>query len=361
MKILVTGAAGFLGRAVVESLLAHGALDLRCFVRPGCDLSNLEDIRRRYPLAQLDYFAGNLTSPDDARHAVEGVDTVYHLAAGMRGLPASIFLNTVVASKRLLDALPNKRCRVVLVSSIGVYGTSDLSAERVIGEDTELDPHPERRGIYFHAKIWQERLFRERAAKGEIELVTVRPGVLYGTGNPNRGFPSRIGIAIGGLLLVFANGRPLPLSHVANCAEAIVLAGQTKEASGQCYNVFDDDAPTAREYLRLYRCDVTKITAVRVPFPLAMLLSYAVQTYHVKTRGQIPAVLTPYETSALWKGHRFDNRRIKKLGWKQVVGSSLGLSEAFADLRAGLGRPHPTPGTNPVQAIGLRFDNVAPK
>ena len=35
MKILVTGAAGFLGSAVVERLLAHGYQDIRCFIRPG--------------------------------------------------------------------------------------------------------------------------------------------------------------------------------------------------------------------------------------------------------------------------------------------------------------------------------------
>lgn len=336
MRILVTGASGFLGRAVVERLFAHGNLDVRCFVRSNSNVSGLEEIRSRYPHARLDYLVGNLASPDDARRAVEGVETIYHLAAGMRGLPATIFVNTVVASKYLLEAIQDRKRRVVLVSSLGVYGTSFLEAGRLIGEDTELDLHPEKRSVYFHAKIWQERLFREQAEKGRVDLVVLRPGVLYGNGNPNCGFPSRIGILVGKVLLVFGGGNPLPLSHVVNCAEAVVLAGQDAEASGQSYNVLDDDLPSATEYLREYKHQVKNVATIRFPFLVTMLLSRAVEKYHVKTHGQIPAVLTPYESSAMWKGHQFDNQSIKKLGWKQIVPTVEAMRESCTYLRAGL-------------------------
>jgi nucleoside-diphosphate-sugar epimerase len=335
VRILVTGASGFLGRTVVERLFAHGNLDLRCFVRPNSNVSALEEIRNRYPHARLDYLVGNLASPDDARRAVEGVETIYHLAAGMRGLPATIFVNTVVASKYLLEAIQDKNRRVVLISSLGVYGTSILETGRLIGEDTELDPHPEKRNVYFHAKIWQERLFREQAEKGKVDLVVLRPGVLYGNANPNCGFPSRIGILVGSVLLVFGGGNPLPLSHVVNCAEAVVLAGQNAEASGQTYNVLDDDLPSAIKYLREYKHQVKNIATVRFPFLVTMLLSQTVEKYHVKTHGQIPAVLTPYESSAMWKGHQFDNQSIKKLGWKQIMPTVEAMRETFAYLRAG--------------------------
>jgi nucleoside-diphosphate-sugar epimerase len=338
VKILVTGTSGFLGRAVVERLFAHGNLDLTCFVRPNSNVSALEEIRNRYPHARLDYLVGNLASPDDARRAVEGVETIYHLAAGMRGLPATIFVNTVVASKCLLDAIQDKKRRVVLISSLGVYGTSFLETGRSIGEDTELDPHPEKRNVYFHAKIWQERLFRAQAEKGKVDLVVLRPGVLYGNANPNCGFPSRIGILVGSVLLVFGGGNPLPLSHVVNCAEAVVLAGQNAEASGRTYNVLDDNVPSAIKYLRSYKHQVRKITTIRFPFPATMLLSRTVEKYHVKTHGQIPAVLTPYESSAMWKGHQFDNQNIKKLGWKQIMPTEEAMRETFAYLR-GLNGP----------------------
>jgi nucleoside-diphosphate-sugar epimerase len=344
VSVLVTGSSGFLGRAVVERLLARGNLDLRCFVRPSSNLSGLDEIRSRYPYAHLEYVVGNLASRDDARRAVRGVETIYHLAAGMRGQPATMFVNTVVASKYLLEAIQDTKPRVVLISSLGVYGTSFLEKNRLIGEETELDPHPEKRNVYFHAKIWQERLFREQAANCKVDLVVLRPGVLYGNTNPNRGFPSRIGIPVGRVLLVLGGRSQLPLSHVSNCAEAIVLAGHRPETSGQSYNVLDDDLPGTIEYLREYKQQVRNIATLRLPFRATMLLSTAVEKYHAKTHGQIPPVLTRYESCAMWKGHRFDNRKIKDLGWKQIVPTEEAMRETFEYLRDanGFSRPKPT-------------------
>ena len=344
MSILVTGASGFLGRAVVERLFARGNLDLSCFVRPNSNVSGLEEVRNRYPRARLDYVVGNLASPHDARRAVQGVETIYHLAAGMRGQPATMFVNTVVASKCLLEAIQGAKRRVVLISSLGVYGTSFLETDHLIREDVELDPHPDKRNVYFHAKIWQERLFWEQAAKGKVDLVVLRPGILYGSANPNRGFPSRIGIPVGRVLLVLGGGSPLPLSQVVNCAEAVVLAGQSAEASGQSYNVLDDDLPSTIDYLREYKHQVGNIATIRCPYRVTMLLSRAVQKFHAKTHGQIPAVLSPYESSAMWKGHRFDNQKIKNLGWKQIVATEEAMRETFAYLRGanGFARPKQT-------------------
>jgi len=352
LKILVTGAAGFLGRALVERLFAHGHLELACAVRPDKDISALEDIRHRYPGARIHYRFGNLASPVDATRAVEGVDTIYHLAAGMRGMPATIFVNTVVASKCLLNAVQDSERRIVLISSLGVYGTSFLETGKSIVEDTKLDPHPEKRNVYFHAKIWQERLFRQEAKKGRIDLVILRPGVLYGSSNPNRGFPSRVGILVGRVLLVFGGGSPLPLSHVVNCAEAIVVAGQKAEASGQSYNVLDDNVPSTIQYLRSYKGQVKNITAIRLPFSATMLLSRVIEKYNAKTHGQIPAVLTPYESRALWKGHHFDNQQIKKLGWKQIVPTEQAMRETFSYLRGLNGHQQRSKGTEAATVPG---------
>ena len=336
MKVLVTGASGFLGRTLVERLLAHGETEIRCFVRPSSNFATLAQLQRSYPKARLDYVIGNLASRADARRAVEGIETIYHLAAGMKGLPATLFFNTLVASQSLIDAMKDKKRRVVLVSSIGVYDTSSLGTKHLVGEDTDLDPHPEKRSVYFHAKIWQEHLFREQAENGHIDLVVVRPGVLYGDGNPNRGFPSRIGVLVGHLLFVFGGKQVLPLCHVVNCAEAVILAGTSPNASGHSYNVLDDNLPTVKDYLRQHKREVENVSSLCFPFPAAMLLSKIVERYHRKTHGQIPAVLTPYETKAMWKGHRFDNQSIKKLGWKRIVPMDEGLRETFAYLRASM-------------------------
>lgn len=333
MSVLVTGAAGFLGGSVVRRLLASGERNLRCFVRPSSNLSQLENLCKRYPNAHVEHIVGNLASRGDARRAIQGVDTIYHLASAMRGAPATMFRDTVVASQSLLEAVEAAGTvpRIVLTSSLGVYGTSHLPANECIGEDCAIDAAPEKRGTYAHAKIWQERLFRDYAAKQAIDLVVLRPGVLYGPGG--KIFSSRVGVFVGTLLVQFGGSRNiLPLSHVDNCADAVVLAGTSLSSSGQTYNVLDDDLPTSTELVSAYKQQVAKFPSVRVPYFLAILASRGVDLYHTYSHGQIPALLTPYQTAAMWKGHRYDNRLIKGLGWKQGISTKDALSETFSSI-----------------------------
>ena len=127
MKVLVTGASGFLGTAVVERLLAHGYTDIRCNVRRRTNISTLDAIASRYPNARLEYCVGNLKYKDDAARAADGVQCIFHLAAGKSGAAADLFLDSVVASRNLLDAVGGQESiRIVLVSSFGVYGIAGL-------------------------------------------------------------------------------------------------------------------------------------------------------------------------------------------------------------------------------------------
>ncbi len=141
-------------------------------------------------------------------------------------------------------------------------------------------------------------------------------------------------LAVGGCLLHFGGNNVLPLAHVSNCAEAVVLAGSSSRVPAGAYNVVDDDLPTAAEYVRRYKKEVRRIPSIRCPFFATMLLSNWAERWHVSSGGQIPRVLTPYRTASLWRGHRFDNRKLRRVGWTQVVQTGDGLTRAFDDLRA---------------------------
>jgi nucleoside-diphosphate-sugar epimerase len=331
--ILVTGAAGFLGAAVIQKLLASGNTNLRCFLRPGSDRSRIERLRESYPDAQIDTCVGNLLSKTDAQSATQGVSLVYHLAASARGSPADIFLNTVVASKNLLEAAVVGGCRrVVLVSSFGVYETATLPRRTVVTETTPLEAHPRRRDAYSHAKWRQELLCREYAQRYGFELAVVRPGVIYGPGGA--AFSLRVGLSLQGVLLHVGRANLLPLSYVDNCADAVVLAGLADAAAGQTYNVVDDDPPTCSWYLREYKRRVKKIPSLTVPYWSMMVFSALIEKYSAYSRGQLPPLLTSYRAAVLWKGQRFDNTKLKSLGWKQGVARSEGLRRTFDYLRA---------------------------
>ena len=289
MTALVTGAAGFLGGALVESLRARGE-EPRRFVRPD---------------------SGSLTDPGDCARAVEGVEIVYHCAAGTRGAPAERFADSVTATGHLLDAVvaQERPPRVVLVSSFSVYGVAELGRGALVDERTPLEPHPERRDVYAQAKLRQELLCWEYRERHGIELVVVRPGVLYGPGGA--ALSARIGLQVGPLFLHLGGENPLPLCFVENCAEAVALAGRAG-VPGEAYNAVDDDLPTCAEYLRAYRRSAApRLRVLRVPY-------------------RVTWALRPYRSATLWGGNRFSNAKLKALGHRQPVSTADGLRRTFA-------------------------------
>jgi nucleoside-diphosphate-sugar epimerase/peptidoglycan/xylan/chitin deacetylase (PgdA/CDA1 family) len=335
MRILVTGAAGFLGTALIERLLVHGYKEIRCNVRRRADIPKLEALKERHPDTRLEYCVGNLRHREDAVRAVDNVQLIFHLAAGKKGTAADLFLDSVVASRNLLDAVADRKSmRIVLVSSFGVYGVAGLGRGALVNEQTVLEPHPEWRDPYSYSKLRQEQLFWEYQKRNGFELVVLRPGVIYGPDGAH--FSNRVGLTIGKWQLQFGGSNLLPLSYVDNCAEAVVVAGTHQSAAGQVYNVHDDDLPTCRQYLRAYKKNVTKIRSIFVPYIGVKLLSSMVAKYNRYSKGQLPAILTPYKAASQWGGNRFDNSKLRSIGWKQLVPTAEGLQRSFTAFRTSL-------------------------
>lgn len=351
MKVLVTGAGGFLGVYVVERLLAHGYTDVRCLLRGSGKAERLLEISESHPSAQLELCYGNLRSKPDCDRAVADVSLVFHLAAGTKGSPAELFADSVVASRNLLETLearegfPIEKTRIVLISSFGVYGVVPLGRGARIDEQTPLETHPELRDTYSHSKLRQEQLFWEHQRKAGFELVVLRPGVIFGPGGG--AFSNRVGLQVGPVFFHLGGSNLLPLAFVENCAEAIVLAGIHPDSAGQVYNVHDDDLPTASRYLREYKKRVKPMRSIRLPYFMTRMLAWSLQAYHRRSQGQLPAILTGYKAAAAWGGNRFNNSKLHTLGWRQLVATSDAMTESFAYLRAQEEKRRSTGGASP--------------
>ena len=81
-----------------------------------------------------------------------------------------------------------------------------------------------------------------------------------------RTIPGRVGIDTFGFFIHLGGGNRLPLIYVDNCAEAIVRAGLVEGIDGEVFNAIDDDLPTSREFLRLYKKNVKRIFSVYIPY-----------------------------------------------------------------------------------------------
>ncbi len=100
MKVLVTGAGGFVGRHVVASFLEAGH-DVRAMVRPSAGLDGLGWAD------QVEIARADLRTSRGLEAACTGVDAVVHAAARMGGPEAAQFETTVAGTERLLEADPD--------------------------------------------------------------------------------------------------------------------------------------------------------------------------------------------------------------------------------------------------------------
>ena len=327
-RILVTGATGFIGSRVLQNLLDRGFRNLVCFVRPSSEMDGIDAMIERRPAGSLiEVRSGNLLSRADCEEAVKDVSVILHLAAGTgeKSFPDA-FLNSVVATRNLLEASLTfgSLRRFVLVSSFAVYSNREKPHGRILDESCPVDEHPELRGeAYCFAKVRQEQLVSEYGKKTGIPYVFVRPGSVYGAKGDITG---RVGIGAFGPFLHLGGSNTIPFTYVENCAEAIVLAGLVKGVDGEVFNVVDDDLPSSRQFLRLYKKSARNFKSIYVPHAVSYALCYLWEKYSKWSYGQLPPVFNRGRWHTEWKKTGYSNEKLKtKLGWKPRISTAEGL------------------------------------
>lgn len=178
-KVLVTGADGFIGSHLTEYLVRAG-YDVRAFVLYNSFNSYgwLDTIPQEIK-SQIEFFAGDVRDPNGMRVAMEGIDTVYHLAA-LIAIPYSYHSpdNYVdVNIKGTLNVLQAARMlntkRVLVTSTSEVYGTAQY-----VPID-ELHPF-QGQSPYSATKIGADRIAESFWRSFEMPLTIVRPFNTYG-------------------------------------------------------------------------------------------------------------------------------------------------------------------------------------
>lgn len=321
MKVLVTGARGFLGRVLVAHLLREG-VEVRALVRPGGDGD----------LGGAEILEGDLCDPEVAASAVAGMDGVVHAAARVETTgPWEAFAEVNIrATQRLIRAAKAAGVqRFVHISSLGVYAVPRDGIE--VRDDSPYEREADSRGHYSRSKLAADRLARSEAEQG-APVVILRPGLLYGPGK--RPPLARQSFALGSWRLLLARrDYPLPFSHVENVAAAAWRALQAPpEALGRAFVVVDENVPQ-EEYTRLYRQMAHESwRPVYLPVPLVALVASLAERLLGLARRRSPITRHQVERATRRAVFRSDGAR-ELLGWQPGIPVAEGLAATFDSLR----------------------------
>lgn len=242
MHVLVTGAGGFVGRALVSALQRGGHI-VRAAVR-----NIVIDSAAGGELVEI----GDVGPATDWEAALEGIEGVVHLAARVHVLrdaaanPLAEFRRVnVEGTRRLADAAAAAGVdRMVLVSSIKVNGDKTGASPF-----TERDP-PAPQDPYGVSKLEAEQVLKRVGSETGMETVVVRPPLVYGPGVKGN-FLS--------LLRFCDKGIPLPLAavkntrsliYVGNLIDALECALVHPAAAGRTFLVCDGDDVSTPDLLR---------------------------------------------------------------------------------------------------------------
>lgn len=253
MKVLVTGATGFLGSHVAEALTKRGD-KVRALARPSSDTAFLKSLG-------VEIVNGDLTDAAATAKSVVGVDAIVHAAAkvGDWGPIEEYRKVNVEAFERLLDACVGKNLkRIVLVSSLGVYEAKDH-----FGTDETSPPPAQHFDGYTQTKVEAEGVARRYVAEKGLPIVIVRPGFIYG--ERDRTIMPRILFNLKWRLVTYFGSRKKKLNnvYVGNVVEGILLALEKPGVIGEAFNLTDGRCVTKQEFFE----SICKLSGL--PRPLA--------------------------------------------------------------------------------------------
>jgi farnesol dehydrogenase len=267
VKVLLTGATGFLGRVLARRLAAHGHA-VRVLARASSRTAGLPE--------GTELATGDVSDADAFARAAEGCQAILHAAALVKvWVPEpSLFEATNLGGLRnALAAARSARARLVYTSSfiaLGPSGAGELDASRP-------HPGPPFRNPYERTKALADAAAREAAAAGE-DVVILYPGVVYGPGDMTQGniVVRMIADHLAGRLpgLIGPGDRRWSYAFVDDVAEGHVLALE-KARAGERYVLGGENATLARLFALVEELEGARPPRLHIPYGIASLLGRA--------------------------------------------------------------------------------------
>lgn len=318
MRILVTGATGFTGKALVRRLLDDGHDVVALDYKEGYKTDELREWG-------VDVHIGSVTDKEVVDKLMAGVEIVQHLAAAFRemNVPDTYYDEVNVEGTRVvLDAaLRHGVEKFVYCSTCGVHGNCDNPPAP---ETAPIQPAD----YYQRTKYEAEPIVLDYISKG-LPATILRPAAIYGPGDPERFFMIFKRVSKG-MFPMFGNGKTLyhPL-YIDNLVDALVLAMDKNKGVGEAYLIADEEYVEIEDLVR--RVAAAMGTAVRVPhFPVlpVVALGHVVET--VCKPFKIAPPIFPRRVDWYRQNRAFDIGKAKRdLGYQPRVPLDEGLRRTY--------------------------------
>ena len=310
MRVLVTGANGFVGAALCKRLIENGDT-VRGLVRKTSDLSLLEDV-------PVDLVVGSLNDPDSLGKAVRDIDIIYHVAAAVTDWGTLAFFRqvNVEGSRNILDAAVRAKVkRLVLVSSVAVQ---DFIGGQDMNEDTEKGPTP---FPYCRSKREAEELALDYHRSGKIEVSIIRPGDVYGPGD-RVSLLKMAKMLEKGQMMHIGGGKVLgAFTYVENLVDGLVLAGTHSKAPGDVFIITDGEKVTWRRYFETLTSELAlPKPRLSINWRITWLLAVILETVHRLFKLKSRPLVTRYLVAHLRRDFHFSIDKAQKvLGYRPRV------------------------------------------
>jgi nucleoside-diphosphate-sugar epimerase len=330
MRILVTGASGFLASHLIPVLRERGH-SVRALVLPSSD---------RTPLRQagVDIHTGDVRLPDTLAGAMRQVDAVFHLAAAIgvrRPLREYYAVNVTGTENVCRAAVAAGVKRLVHVSSTSVY---EQGLGVPVDETFPLAPPPD---PYAESKAAGDMLVQRLIADEHLPASIVRTSTIFGPGD-HLNFGRIADRLLAGTSIVIGSGRNrVPVAFVDDVVRGLLLVLE-HQAAGEVYNITDDRCPTQRELLEEIADQVgARPPRIHVPYRLLYGAAYLAERLAQATRSE-RAVVTRFGVLLYGADNRFAIDKARhELGYEPRVPLRQGVSVAaewYRGHRASLGR-----------------------
>lgn len=313
MRILVTGANGFLGSHIAQRLSAGGH-DVRLLVRRTSKLEGIAAL-------DVERVNGDVRDPASLLKAATGADVVVHTAGITSALSQREYddVNARGTNAMISAAVLAGVGRFVYVSSLAAQGPSPDGEV----QQPDVEPHPT--SPYGCSKLAGER-FVLRAVE-DMSVAIVRPPVIYGP--RDRGLLPLFRLARLRVMPVYADGsHRLSWIHVRDAADAISTVATAEGPAGSVYTISDGGIYTWDELVSLLRTALGySLLRLHVPHPLYAAAGRAADVAAIAIRKPLP--LSSHKVTEMSQKHWIcDNQRIHHdLGWKPAIPPAEGVAE----------------------------------